>query len=120
MGLRKEVEFLREENQFLKETVKALEKRIEELEGIVKERTKPAFVKEEIKEKTKKSGQKEGHEGCSRCKPEKIDEIKEHKLERCPICGGNVSNTQEIRERITTDIEQPKTKNTKHLIHRCY
>lgn len=120
MGLRKEVEFLREENQFLKETVKALEKRIEELEGIAKEKSKPAFVKEEIKEEPKKSGQKEGHEGCSRYKPDKIDEVIEHKLDRCPICGGIVSDTQEIRERITTDIEQPKIKNTKRLIHRCY
>ena len=95
-------------------------KRISELEGIVKEKSIPAFIKKEVKEDPKQSGQKEGHEGCSRCKPERIDEIKEHKLERCPICGGAVSKTQEIRERITTDIEEPKSKNTKHLIHRCY
>jgi len=120
MGLRKEVELLREENKFLRETIKALEKRIEELEGFVKEKNKPVFVKEDIKEEPKKTGQKEGHEGYSRHVPERIDEIKEHKLDKCPICGGIVSDTQEIRERIVEDIEQPKTKNTKHLIHRCY
>ncbi len=120
MGLRKEVEFLRKENRFLKEIVKALEKRIEELEGIVKEKSKPAFVKEDVKEEPKKSGQKEGHAGYSRHIPERIDEIKEHKLDRCPNCGGVVSNTQEIRERVVTDIPETKAKNTKHLIHRCY
>ena len=95
-------------------------KRIEELEEIIKEKTKPSFVKEDIKEEPKKTGQKEGHKGYSRHIPERIDEIKEHKLDKCPICGEPVSDTQEIRERIVEDIEQPKIKNTKHLIHRCY
>ena len=127
MGLKKRVKELerelievKEENKFLKQTIKAFEKRIEELEGIIKEKSVPAFVKKDIKEEPKKSGQKEGHEGCSRNKPERIDEVVEHKLEICPICGEPVSDTQEIRERITEDIEEPKTKNTKHLIHRCY
>lgn len=118
--LEEELKEVKEENKFLKETFKVFEKRIEELEGIVKEKSKPAFVKEEIKEEPKKSGQKEGHVGYSRHIPERIDEVKEHKLDRCPRCGGVVSDTQEIRERITTDIEKPRTKNTKHLIHRCY
>lgn len=100
--------------------IKSLEKRIKELEGIVKEKKKPDFVKEDIKEEPKPSGQKKGHEGYSRHIPERIDEIKEHKLDKCPICGEPVSDTQEIRERIVEDIEQPRTKNTKHLIHRCY
>jgi len=95
-------------------------KRIEELEVIVKEKSKPSFIKEEIKEEPKKSGQKECHEGCSRKTPERIDEVVEHKLGRCPICGGVVSDTQEIRERVVTDIPETKAKNTKHLIHRCY
>jgi transposase-like protein/transposase len=127
MGLRKEVELLREElkevkeeNKCLKETIKALIQEIEELKGIVKEKSKPDFVKEEIKEEPKQPGQKEGHEGYSRRIPKRIDEVKEHKLDRCPNCGGVVSDTQEIRERTIEDIEQPRTKNTKHLIHRCY
>ena len=91
---------LEEENIFLKQTIKALEKRIDELEGIVKEKSKPSFIKEDVKEEPKKSGQKEGHVGYSRHVPERIDEVKEHKLDRCPICGEPVSDTQEIRERI--------------------
>src|SRR4030042_5897976 len=120
MGLRKEVELLREENKFLKETIKDLEKRIEELEGIVKEKSKPSFIKEDMKEEPKIAGQKEGHIGYSRHVPERIDEVKEHKLDRCPNCGGVVSDTQEIRERVVTDIPETRAKNTKHRFHRCY
>ncbi len=120
MGLKKRIKELEEENKFLKETVLALTKRVEELEGIVKEKSIPSFIKKDIEEESKKSGQKEGHVGYSRHIPERIDEVKEHKLDECPICGEPVSDTQEIRERIIKDIEQPKTRNTKHLIHRCY
>ena len=111
---------LEEENIFLKQTIKALEKRIDELEGIVKEKKKPDFIKEDIKEEPKISGQKEGHVGYSRHVPERIDEVKEHKLDRCPNCGGIVSDTQEIRERVVTDIPETRAKNTKHRFHRCY
>jgi len=120
MGLKKEIKLLREENEFLKETIFALTKRVEELEGIAKEKARPSFVKEDVDEEPKKTGQKEGHIGYSRHVAERIDEVKEHKLDTCPICGEPVSDTQEIRERIVEDIEQPKIKNTKHIIHRCY
>jgi len=120
MGLKKEVKFLREEVILLREENKSLRKEIEELREIVKEKSIPSFIKKEVKEELKKSGQKEGHVGYSRHIPERIDEIVEHKLDKCPICGEPVSDTQEIRERIIEDIEQPKTRNTKHLIHRCY
>ena len=118
--IKKENKEVKDENKFLKESVQALIRRIEELEGIVKEKSKPPFVKEDVKEEPKKSGQKEGHAGYSRNIPERIDEVKEHKLDRCLICGGVVSDTQEIRERVVTDIPETKAKNTKHLIHRCY
>src|SRR4030043_1138798 len=120
MGLKKRVKELEEENIFLKQTIKALEKRIDELEGIVKEKSKPSFIKENVKEEPKISGQKEGHVGYSRHVPERIDEVKEHKLDRCPNCGGVVSDTQEIRERVITDIPETRAKNTKHRFHRCY
>lgn len=107
----------------MKQTKEALQKalkRIEELEEIVKEKKKPSFIKEDVKEEPKQSGQKEGHVGYSRHVPERIDEIKEHKLDRCPNCGGVVSDTQEIRERVITDIPEIRTKNIKHRFHRCY
>ncbi len=120
MGLKKEVKFLREEVILLREENKFLRKEIEELREIIKEKSIPSFIKKDVKEEPKKSGQKEGHIGYSRHVAEKIDEIKEHKLDRCPICKGIVSDTQEIRERVVEDIEQPKIKVTKHIIHRCY
>jgi len=100
--------------------ISLLNKRVGELEEIVKEKTKPSFVKKDVEEEPKKTGQKEGHIGYARHIPERIDEVKEHKLDKCPICGEPISDTQEIRERVVEDIEQPKTKNTKHIIHRCY
>lgn len=120
MNLKKRIAQLEEELRKTREALKAALKRIEELEGIVKEKKKPSFVKEDVKDEPSKSGQKEGHKGYSRHIPERIDEIKEHKLDVCPDCGGPVSDTQEIRERVIEDIEQLITINTKHLIHRCY
>src|SRR3989344_5435293 len=87
-------------NEIQSKIIKSLEKRIEELEALVKEKSVPAFVKKDIKEEPKTSGQKNGHKGYSRHIPERIDEIKEHKLDSCPTCGGSVSDTQEIRERL--------------------
>ena len=64
MGLKKEIKLLREENRFLKETILALTKRVEELEGIAKERSIPSFIKKDIQEEPKKSGQKPGLKIC--------------------------------------------------------
>jgi|SRR3989339_76874 len=127
MGLKKEVRILREElkevkeeNKYLKETIKAILQEFEEFKKVLKEKSKPSFIKEDVKEEPKISGQKEGHAGYSRHVPERIDEVKEHKLNRCPNCGGVVSDTQEIRERVVTDIPETRAKNTKHRFHRCY
>jgi len=127
MNLKKEVKELRRiiheqaiEITKLRDENSSFRKRVEELEGKQKEKPKPDFIKEPIITKTKKTGQKKGHEGCSMNIPERIDEIKEHKFDKCPRCGGVVSNTQETRERYVTDIPEVKSKNTKHIIHRCY
>ena len=113
MKLEEEIKLLREELKQTKEALQKALKRIEELEEIIKEKTKPSFVKEDVKEEPKKTGQKEGHVGYSRHIPERIDEIKEHKLNACSICGEQVSDTQESRERIVEDIVEcciiPKT-----------
>src|SRR3989344_6275124 len=119
MGLKKRVKELEEENIFLKQTIRALEKRIDELEGIIKDKSKPAFVKEDIKEEPKISGQKEGHVGYSRHVPERIDYVKEHNPDKCPNCNRDLSGIQEIRERVITDMEV-KIVNIKHIIYRKY
>ena len=111
------------------ERIKELEKRVEELERMWAEhikicplfqKSKPSFIKEDVRSYHYKSGQKQGHKGVSRETPERIDEVKEHKLKICPICEKPISKTQEIRERITEDIEQLRMKNAKHLIHRYF
>jgi transposase len=111
-----------EELESVAEENKELKKRIEELEGKLNEKKVPHFVKEDIKTRRKKNGQKKGHKGCSRRTPEKIDEEEYHELNECPECGGhNLSDIQEVTERNITDIEEPQeAKTTKHRKERKY
>jgi len=74
--LEKENKSLKEENRYLKMALEAIEKRLLELEELAKEKSKPSFVKEDVRSYHHKTGQKEGHEGISREIPEKIDEVK--------------------------------------------
>lgn len=115
----------------LKKRIKELEERVKELErmweehvkicplfqGIVK--TKPSFVKEDVKETPKISGQKEGHKGYSRHIPERIDEIKPLDSEECKYCGEKLSGIQNVRARTVIDIEV-KVINTQYIIHGRY
>lgn len=81
----------------------------------------PFFVKEDVKHPKKTPGQKIGHKGYSRRIPERIDFIKPLKINICPDCLGELSETQEIRTRIITDIPlTSSTINTKYEIHRKY
>ncbi len=115
MNLKKRVEEL---EQKLEEALR----RISELEkenSFLKEKSKPSFVKEEIKEEPKQSGQKKGHEGYSRHIPERIDEIKPLDSEECKYCGEKLSGIQNVRARTITDIEV-KIKNTQYIIHGRY
>src|SRR3989338_8736016 len=115
MGLKKRIKELEEELRATKEALNLALKRIEELEKIVKEKSKPSFVKEDIKSYHHKTGQKEGHEGVSRETPEKIDEVKRWDVKECPDCGTKLSKIQRKRRRYITDIEV-KTINTEHII----
>lgn len=110
-----ELETIVEENKELKKENKELRQKL-------KKKSKPEFVKEDIRKRKKKTGQKNNHEGHGRYSPERIDETKEHTCEECPKCGGyNLSKVQEVRERITTDIpKKQEVVNTKHLIERRY
>ena len=103
----------------LREENKSLRKEIEELRGILKEKSKPPFVKEDVKEEPKISGQKEGHVGYSRHVPERIDEVKPLDSEDCKYCGKKLSGIQNVRGRVITDIEV-KITNTQYIIHSRY
>mgnify|MGYP001571893594 FL=1 len=117
--LRNELREVREENKYLKETIKAILHEFEEFKKIIKEKSKPSFVKEDVTHNPLKTGQKEGHKGYSRYIPERIDEIKPVDSEECPDCGEKLSGIQDVRSRVVTEIEV-KTKNTQYIIHRRY
>lgn len=120
MNLEEEVKLLREENRYLKEAIKALERRLAELEGLLKDKSQPAFVKEEVRQYHKKTGQKEGHPGVSRTTPAQIDEKKELDTTRCPDCDSSLSDIAEKRTRYVTDIPLMKATTTEYTICRRY
>ena len=96
-------------------------KRIEELEGKIKEKSKPSFIKDPIETNSKKTGQKKGHEGISRKTPERIDKVIEYQLAECPECGGhNLSDVQEERRRVITEIPEQKAINILITLERKY
>ena len=69
----------------------------------------------------KKLGAPGGHMGYSRHIPERIDIIKRREICRCPHCNGQLSDTQEIRQRYVTDVAlTSKVINTRYDIHRKY
>ncbi len=115
MKLEEEVKLLREELKQTREALQKALKRIEELESLVKEKSKPSFVKEDVRSYHHKTGQKEAHEGVSRETPEKIDEVKKWDVKECPDCGTKLSKIQRKRRRYITDIEV-KTINTENII----
>ena len=81
----------------------------------------PVYEKPNAKRRRGKVGAKEGHPGKRRVSPERIDEVKEHTLERCPGCGEALGAAFETRTRITEDIPEVKPVVTEHKIgrYRC-
>jgi len=69
----------------------------------------------------KTPGAKAGHKGSRRPTPEKIDRRVEHRLERCPCCGGELQRCARARTRIVEDIPADITPVvTEHTVHRDY
>lgn len=117
-----EVKRLRKENEKLKKELEKVKKEFEQYKAeYPATKELPSFVKEDIKHEQKTPGQKNGHKGYSRRIPERIDFIKPLEINICPGCDGKLSETQEIRTRIVTDIPlTSQTINTKYEIHRKY
>ena len=68
-----------------------------------------------------KPGAKDGHPGSRRKTPAKVDARVEHRLEKCPCCGGELQRCQRTRTRVIEDIPQDITPLvTEHTIHRDY
>jgi len=79
---------------------------------------KPPYQKPPVKARKKRLGAKKGHPGSRRKAPEQIDWEAEHKLPRCPDCGGRLKRTGDTRTRYTEDIPEIQPEVTEHTIHR--
>lgn len=87
----------------------------------VSELRKALNIKANITKVAKPVGAQKGHKAYTRHIPERIDFVKVHNPDRCPHCRTKLGETQEIRQRVVTDIKLVyKVKNTQHDIHRKY
>jgi len=118
--LEEEIERLKKENKRLKEVEEAYEKHKHEY-ACAQKTALPAFVKADVKHLAKIPGQKKFHKGYARHIPERVDYVTALNPDKCPDCGTELSDTQEIRSRYVTDIALTmKAVNTRYDIHRKY
>ena len=112
-----------------KEIIELQAKRISDLESKLAEFTahpstpsgmKPVYEKEPVKNRRKKPGQKQNHQGHHRSTPDKISREKDWTLCECPNCGSLLGKPVEIRNRYTEDIPPVEVEVIKHNIHRYY
>ena len=78
---------------------------------------RPPWQKPPGKPRKKKPGQKPGHPGVCRPKPEKIDHYKEHTLCDCPECGTKLGGSIASRQRYTEDIPPVEPEVTEHTVN---
>ena len=79
----------------------------------------PIYQKPPASTRRKKPGRKAGHPGARRAAPERIDQTKDHRLQRCPDCDSKLKRCQQTRTRYIEDIpENIQPQVTEHLIHR--
>ncbi len=80
---------------------------------------KPVYEKPELKQRKKKPGQKKGHKGTRRPKPETVDRTETIREERCPDCGSKLHKCSGFRDRYVEDIpEGIKVEVVRYMIHR--
>jgi transposase len=98
---------LENENRQLREQLAKAVARLEELEKSARRQAGP-FRRDEKKkvppEQKKKPGRKPGHPGFFRAAPEVIDREIDVPLDRCPLCGGGLSDVHPL-EQIIEEIE---------------
>jgi len=82
---------------------------------------RPVYTKPAAPKRKGKPGAKKGHVGRSRPTPQRVDQRKEHRLDRCPCCGGELQRCNRTRTRTIEDIlEDLRTVVTEHTVHRDY
>jgi transposase len=77
----------------------------------------PPYLKEPGKKRRKKPGQKKGHPGVGRKRPEKIDHYKEHSLDFCPECQKPLRKPIKSHQRYTMDIPPVEPEVTEHTVY---
>jgi len=81
----------------------------------------PIYTKPPASKRKAKPGAKPGHAAAHRPAPQHIDEGKEHRLECCPCCGGQLQRCHRTRSRTIEDfLTDLRTIVTEHTVHRDY
>ena len=81
----------------------------------------PVHLKPRAKGRRKKPGAKPGHPGARREIPKEIDRREEHRLKRCPCCGGKLQRCNRTRTRVIEDIPaDARVEAVEHTVHRDY
>ena len=82
---------------------------------------RPIYTRPAAPPRQGKPGAKPGHAGARRSAPATIDRKQEHRLERCPDCGGELQRCAGKRTRTVEDLlKDLRTEVTEHAIHRDY
>jgi len=82
---------------------------------------RPIYTKPPAAKRKGKPGAKPGHAPARRPTPKHVDERKEHRLECCPCCGGQLQRCGRTRTRTIEDfLKDLRTVVTEHTIHRDY
>ncbi len=77
----------------------------------------PVYLKKPANKRCKKPGQKQGHPGVGRKRPEKIDHYKEHTLEECPHCRTSLGKPIKSHKRHIVDIPPVEPEVTEHTVY---
>ena len=81
--------------------------------------TQPPSPTASGKRPARKPGAKIGHPGHRRCKPTRIDRREEHRLARCPCCGGELPRCGRTRT-VEDLLKDLRAEVVEHTIHRDY
>lgn len=77
----------------------------------------PVYLKKPAKKRRKKPGQKKGHPGVGRKRPEKVDHYRMHSLDNCPQCQSPLRQAIKNHKRYTVDIPPVEPKVTEHTVY---
>jgi hypothetical protein len=82
---------------------------------------RPVYTKPPAPKRKGRPGAQPGHPGHHRPKPTRIDRREDHRLDRCPSCGGELQRCGQTRRRIIEDLlKDLRAEAVEHTIHRDY